>query len=189
MNSKQSNASGRFSIATLSLGSADSHRLEDKLRAATDAGFQAVELFIPDWEKYLELYLDEKHLSSTPENHLQAARCLRSTLDDLHLRVNCIQPLRNVEGILDPVQRQNKFKQAAAYFPICNALNTDLILCCSNIEPDSSGDISIISKDLVELADMASTWQKEKGGPLLRIGYEGWASIQILPISTISILN
>ena len=169
-----------FAIATLSLGSCEIHTLEDKLKAAAGAGFEAVEVFIPDWEKYLELFLRDNRLPNTPENHIEAARHLRSILDSLHLRVNCIQPLRGVEGNLNSVERQNKLEAAAAYFPICNALGTDLLLCCSSIEADSSGDVSVSSKDLVELADLASAWQENHGGPLIRIGYEGYVWAKLL---------
>ena len=166
--------SERYSIATLSLGSCELHRLEDKLAAASKAGFAAIELFTPDWQKYVELYLEEHSLVDGPDNHLQAAIALRGLLDKYHLRANCLQPLRGVEGILDPVKREASFDSARSFFPICNALDIDLILCCSSIEPDASGDVAVISKDLVQLADLASEWYRAHGGKLIRIGYEGW---------------
>jgi 4-hydroxyphenylpyruvate dioxygenase len=166
-------SSRRYAIATLSLGSCEIHRLENKLRAAAAAGFAAVELFLPDWLKYVELYVLERGLADSPKVHLKAARDLRHLLDSLHLRVNCLQPLRGIEGITDPLKRQAAFDQAQAYFPICNALDTDLILCCSNIEPSSSNDVATMSKDLVHLADLARDWHTQHGGKLIKIGYEG----------------
>lgn len=165
--------SRRYAIASLSLGSCEVHRLEDKLQAAAAAGFAAIELFVADWLKYVELYVQEHNLADTPDVHLQAARDLRHLLDSLNLRVNCLQPLRGIEGITDPCKKQAAFDQAQAYFPICNALDTDLILCCSSIEPDCSKDVATMSRDLTELADMAQSWHTEHGGKLIKIGYEG----------------
>ena len=162
----------RFAIATLSLGSCELHSLEDKLRAASHAGFAAVELFVADWEKYLEGYLAERHLLSAPENHHAAARDLKALLDQLHLRVNCLQPLRGIEGIVNPAKRAAAFEAYRAFLPICNLLDIDLILCCSSIEPEVSADVAVVSRDLVELADIAVAWQEQHGGRLIRIGYE-----------------
>lgn len=165
--------SHRHAIASLSLGSCELHRLEDKLRAAAEAGFAAIELFVADWQKYVELYLLERNLPDIAESHLQAARHLRHLLDSLHLRVNCLQPLRGMEGILDPAKRQAAFDQAQAYFPICDTLDIDLILCCSNAEPECSADRATMSRDLAQLADLAVEWHENNAGKLIRIGYEG----------------
>lgn len=164
----------RFAVATLSLGSNLHNRLEDKLVAASQAGFAAIELFTPDWEKYLELYLSEHgSLPNTASNRAQAALALASLLTQLNLRVNCLQPIRDVEGIRDAAQKAAKFQQVKEYFPICNILKIDLILCCSTDNALSIGDVDRISQDLVELADMAKQWQEENGGKLIRIGFEG----------------
>jgi len=168
------NLSSRFAIATLSLGSNESHSLESKLGAAAKAGFTSVELFVADWEKYLELYLQEHSLPLTDqEGHWEAAQHLRSLLDSLGLRVNVLQPIRNIEGLADPAERRRRFKEVHDYLKICNILDIDLILICSSIDESSSGDVAVISKDLVELADMATAWHKENGGKLIRIAYEG----------------
>lgn len=164
----------RFAIATLSLGSCAHHRLEDKLAAAAKAGFAAIELFTPDWEHYLELYLQENgELENTSTNRADAARHLNNIIRQLGLRVNCLQPIRDVDGVRDPAKRKAKFQQVYEYFPICNLLDIDLILCCSTDDKTAIGDVDRISSDLVELADMARDWHSQNGGKMIRIGFEG----------------
>lgn len=163
----------RYAIATLSLGSCELHRLEDKLEAAASSGFTSVELFTADWEEYLRLFLLENNLPARdPDSHLVAARNLRSIFTRLGLRANCLQPVRNVEGILDPTARARKFAEIEAYFPILNILDIDLILICSSIDPQTSNQPSVISRDLMELADTAAAWQARHGGKLIRFAYE-----------------
>lgn len=165
--------SSRYAIATLSLGSCEIHSLESKLVAASNAGFRRLELFVADFEKYVSLYLQEKGLSSSVESRLSATRNLRAIAKNLDITFNCLQPLRDVEGNVDPVKRAKKVEEVRQYFAICNILDIDLILCCSSNDPESDGRVSVISRDLVEYADMAKQWQAQNGGALIRIGYEG----------------
>ena len=166
--------SSRFAIATLSLGSCSSHRLENKLRAAAQAGFKRLELFLPDLEAYIESHEKQHNVTrSTAESRHAACRELWSISKELGLTYNSLQPLRDVEGIRDPVKKRAKFDEVLSYFPICNIFEIDLLFCCSSIQPDASDDVAVISKDLVELADLAVQWHKKHGGPLIRIGYEG----------------
>lgn len=166
--------SHKYSIATLSLGSCEVHALPDKLRAASQAGFAAIELFTPDWQKYCDVYAEERHTVRTPALDLQAARELKQLTDSLNLRINCLQPIRGMDGQTDPEKRQKSFDEAYAYLPICNALDIDLFLCCSNIDKDigTSGDVQAVSNDLVALADMCVEWQRTNGGRLVRVAFE-----------------
>lgn len=79
----------RRSIATVSM----SGTLRDKLEAVAAAGFDAVELFEPDFIGYRGTPRDARHL-----------------LDDLNLTVDLYQPLRDFEGV--PTRSSNVISTA-----------------------------------------------------------------------------
>ena len=95
-----------FGIATLSLGSWRHHDLPERLREAAQAGFQWIDLFDEDWAAYLQAHgHDPEQLWEPTEENLRLARELGDLIKDLGMRVACIQPLRKIEGIKDPVER------------------------------------------------------------------------------------
>jgi hypothetical protein len=154
------------------------------LRAGAQAGFRRFELFVADFERYIELYQRENGLSKDQDSRIEATKHLAHLARELNVSFNCLQPLRDVEGIIDPKKRVEKFDEVLSYFPLCNILDIDLVLCCSSNDPTSSPSVSVISRDLVELADKAADWHRRHGGPLIRIGYEGWASPFVPHVTT-----
>lgn len=139
-------ASPRRAIATVCL----SGTLPDKLEAAALAGFDAVEIFEPDL-----LLFDG------------TARDVRRIADDLGLAIVLLQPFRNFEGLPEP-RRSRAFALAERKFDLMGELGTDLLLVCSSLEQEASGDQDRIAADLAELAERAA----RRG---LRIGYEALA--------------
>jgi 4-hydroxyphenylpyruvate dioxygenase len=131
------------SIASVSLGGS----LIEKLEAATAAGFTGIELFEPDLLSFKGHY-----------------RELRRLVADLGVRIEILQPFRDFEG-MPPEQRAKAFDRAERKFDIMTEIGTDLMLVCSNVNPDARGEPGRLAEDLAELASRA-------GRRGLRIGYE-----------------
>jgi 4-hydroxyphenylpyruvate dioxygenase len=133
-------------IATVSL----SGTLEDKLRAAAEAGFAGVEIFDTDF------------LASamTPGE-------VKALLDDLGLACVLYQPFRDLEGMPEPY-RSRAFARIAQKFDVMRELGCDRILLCSNCSPHASPDRDRIVADLRELGDLAARYN-------IRVGYEALA--------------
>ncbi len=134
------------SIATVSLSGA----LDEKLRAISAAGFEAVEIF-------------ENDLLSFGASPREVARLCA----DLNLQICAFQPFRAFEGMPEP-QRARNFARAERKFDLMQELGTDLLLICSNVSPASLGGIDRAADDFRELGDRAAARK-------LRVGYEALA--------------
>ena len=134
------------SIATVSL----SGTLPEKLEAIAAAGFDGVEIFENDLLYY----------AGSP-------REIRQRCADLGLSISLFQPFRDFEGC-----RRNRLERnldrAERKFDLMQELETDLVLVCSNVAADSSGEHQLLVDDLRLLAERA-------GARGLRIGYEALA--------------
>ncbi|KAL4890302.1 xylose isomerase-like protein [Aspergillus ambiguus] len=170
-----------FGVATLSLGNAKYHKLQPRLEAAARAGYRWIDLFDECWAAYLEEHglSGDQLWEATPEN-LQVARKLGDLVKSLGMRIACTQPLRKIEGIKDPSERQATLDLVAKRFPFMRAFDTDLVFMCASIRTDHgvTSDLKTVAKDLADLGDMAKAYSKADGGRMLRIGYEGlsWAT-------------
>jgi len=133
-------------IATVSL----SGTLPDKLEAAARIGFEGVEIFENDLLTY----------SGTPQS-------VREQAEWLGLKIVLYQPFRDFEAMPDP-QRQCNLDRAERKFDIMEALGTDLVLVCSNVQSACLDDDSRAAADLAEMAERAA----RRG---LRVGYEALA--------------
>lgn len=173
-------ADNAFGTATLSLGNYREHRLEPRLKAAAEAGYQWIDLFDECWAAYLEEHdlPGDQLWEATPEN-LQIARKLGDLVKSLGMHIACTQPLRNVEGIKDLAERRTTLNQVAKRFPFMRAFDTDLVFMCASTRTDNgvTSDLKTVARDLAELGDMAAAYAQADGGPMLRVGYEGlsWA--------------
>ena len=100
------------SIATVSL----SGTLPEKLEAAAAIGFDGVEIFENDLLTY----------DGSPED-------VRAIADGLGLTITIFQPFRDFEAMPEPQRRRN-LDRAERKFDVMQALGTDLLLVCSNVE-------------------------------------------------------
>lgn len=161
-------------IATLSLGSCEHHALEDKIRAAVEAGFSSVELFDLDWEHYRDSYARSNGYALPCEEGDAASRAaaheLATVCREEGVEISCYQPLRNFEGWLDPEREEKARRHAKGILDVMPILGTDLILCCSNAAPatETTGSLEKAAADLGWLADLAATYT-----PPIRVMYEG----------------
>ncbi|CAI7630207.1 unnamed protein product [Penicillium pancosmium] len=171
----------QFGIATLSLGNWRSHRLEPRLHAAAEAGYEWIDLFDECWAAYLEEHdLPGDQLWEPTARNLEVARKLGELVRSLGMRIACTQPLRQIEGIKNPTERRATLDLVAKRFPFMRAFDTDLVFMCANIRTDSgvTSDLKTVARDLAELGDMAAAYALADGGRMLKIGYEGlsWAT-------------
>lgn len=134
------------SIATVSL----SGTLPEKLEAAAAVGFDGVEIFENDLLTY----------DGSPED-------VRDIANGLGLAITIFQPFRDFEAMPEP-QRTRNLDRAERKFDVMQALGTDLVLVCSNVQSASIDDDQRAAADLREMAERAH----RRG---LRVGYEALA--------------
>ena len=134
------------SIATVCLSGA----LPDKLEAAAAAGFQSVEIFENDLLTF----------DGTPAD-------VRRACEDLDLGISIFQPFRDFEAMPEP-QRTRNLDRAERKFDTMQALGTDLVLVCSNVQPGALDDPARAAADLHDMAERAA----RRG---LRVCYEALA--------------
>lgn len=136
----------RKSIATVSL----SGTLEEKLSVAAQVGFDGVELF-------------ESDLISCALTPLQ----IRKRADELGLRLEIYQPLRDFECVPDDVFAAN-LRRAESKFELMAELGVDTILLCSTVSPLAVDDDRLAAAHLRQLADAAGSYG-------VRVAYEALA--------------
>lgn len=124
----------RKSIATVSL----SGTLPEKLTAAAAARFDGVEIF------------DNDLVSSDLRPAQIAQRCA-----DLGLSIDLFQPLRDVEGWAQP-QFDRVLRRLGHKFDVMERLGVDAALACSNVHPDSIGDMDLIAEQLHRIGTLAA---------------------------------
>ena len=136
----------RTAIATVCI----SGTLEEKLVAASAAGFDGVEIFEPDFV-----------VSAS------SARDIRRQCADLGLSIDLYQPFRDLDST-DPDQFAANLRRADRKFDVMQELGTDLILVCSAVSPTAVDDDAVIAEQLHQLAERA----RARG---VRISYEALA--------------
>lgn len=183
-----------FSIASLSLGSCVHHTLPTKIRAASALGYDAIEIFIPDFEAFVtevnsghhaELFTDADWATVTDVASLElmCATGIGRYIRDYNLKNTCFQPFRLFEGFAGaadavrdgkslPPRLKVALDRGESYLRLMPAMDCDLLLVCSNLLPFDPEDFTtweLYRDDLVvafsELGKIA-----EKYG--VRIGFE-----------------
>lgn len=136
----------RTSIATVCL----SGTLDQKLVAASEAGFDGVEIFEPD-------------LVASP----QSPEAIRARAEALGLSLDLYQPFRDFEGVGPDLLHQN-LRRAAAKFELMNRLGIRTMLLCSNVATARSGDEHLAAAQLYRLGQLAERHD-------VRVAYEALA--------------
>ena len=144
----------RPAISSHSLGRAWVHNLESKLDQAARYGFEGIEMF---WED-LQYVARSLPGGPTSDNHLEAARVIRSMCDKRSIEVVCLQPFMHYEGLRDRQRHLEKLDEMRLWIQIANTLRTSIISVPSTRLPESetSGDMELIVQDLREVADLAA---------------------------------
>ncbi|MBZ4022645.1 hypothetical protein CKO11_09260 [Rhodobacter sp. TJ_12] len=126
-----------------------SGQLEDKITAAADNGFTAIEIFREDIIGF----------DGTPDDIGDFAR-------EAGIRVLSLQSLRDFEGLTGPA-RIEALARAEKFLELAQRIGAEMLILCANTRPDSSAEGAL--EDLRLLADMAAA----RG---LKVGYEALAS-------------
>ncbi|KAI1766728.1 xylose isomerase-like protein [Hypoxylon sp. FL1150] len=154
--------------ATCSIGHKESHTLPLKFKAIADAGFDAVELSMPDILAYGKM-LDGAEPDPKDYDALVAiGKAIWAQAQEHHLKILMLQPFANFEGWpKGSSERKDAFDRAEGWIRIMQAVGTDMLQVGSSDAPGIASSFDDLAADLAELADLCA----EKG---LRIAYENW---------------
>ncbi|KAI0455823.1 3-dehydroshikimate dehydratase [Xylaria acuta] len=160
------------SYATCSIGHKESHTLPEKLKAISAAGFDGIELSMPDILSYGKDLQHGRAPEPTDYDALVSISEAIRTLADAHgLEILMLQPLANFEGWpRGSREREDALARARGWVRVARAAGADLLQVGSSDAPaisDSDAGFDDLAADLAELADLAAA-----GG--VRIAYENW---------------
>ncbi|KAJ6598368.1 xylose isomerase-like protein, partial [Mycena vulgaris] len=140
----------KFAISSLSLGNCAHHQLPTKIRAAASLGYDGIEIFIPDFEAFVdEVHTKGLHYELFPhgkppaEDSLEVAcaKAIAGLCESLHIAIPVLQPLRGFENFASPNSLGGgglpaALDEAERWMRLMPHLNAPLLLVCSNyIEP------------------------------------------------------
>lgn len=113
----------------MSLGRAWVHELPEKLKQASEAGFEGIEIFYEDLE-YLaaNTYGD----NTQKENLLKAAQDIRDLCEANKLTIIGLQPFLFYGGLIDRQEHASRIVKLKVWFEIVKILGTDIIQIPSN---------------------------------------------------------
>lgn len=167
-----------LSYATCSIGCDDDDTLPKKLDAIASAGFQAIELSMPDIVSFANLHLRaEKQQQGARkigdhefDDLVAVAGVIKAMCHAKDLKVLMLQPFANFEGWPEgSSERKDAWVRAEGWRRIMEAVGTDMLQVGSTDSPKEviGLDRDRFVKDLRELADFLA----EKN---FRICYENW---------------
>ncbi|KAH8173885.1 xylose isomerase-like TIM barrel domain-containing protein [Sarocladium implicatum] len=156
------------SFASCSFMSSNSGNLVDKMRAIRKAGFDGMELSMPDLLSYAS-DLEGRELSDSDlDPVLETSSQIKALAGDIGLRIMMLQPFARFEGWpKGSDERRDAFERAERWFRIMEAVGTDMLQIGSSDAEAISSSFDDHASDLAELADLAAA----RG---LRIAYENW---------------
>ncbi|KAF5390977.1 hypothetical protein D9757_004006 [Collybiopsis confluens] len=177
----------KFAIASLSLGTNAHHDLPTKIRVASTLGYEGIEIFLPDFESFIDqvragrhadLFTNSPTALSTSDLELACAQAIQGLCRSLSLEIPLLQPLRNFENFCSQAEIQGGLAEAERWLKIMSSMNSPLLLVCTNHIPPPH---LTISKDytlemyydtqinaLRQLGSLAAKYD-------VRIGYEALA--------------
>lgn len=116
------------SYATCSIGCKPEHTLPKKLDAISAAGFQAIELSMPDILAFASLFLKKEVGPKDWDDLCTAAKTIKAQTDAKGLKVLMLQPFANFEGWAEgSPERNDAFDRARGWVRIMEACGTDIL--------------------------------------------------------------
>lgn len=116
------------SYATCSIGCKPEHTLPKKLDAIAAAGFQAIELSMPDILGFARLYLKKDVGPKDWDDLRTAARTIKAQTDAKGLKILMLQPFANFEGWAEgSPERKDAFDRAQGWASIMEACDCDML--------------------------------------------------------------
>lgn len=154
--------------ATCSIGHKESHTLPLKLKAIADAGFDAIELSMPDILAYGKMLYGQELDPKDYDALVEIGKTIKTLVEEHNLKILMLQPFANFEGWpKDSDARKDAFERAEGWMRIMEAVGTDMLQVGSSDAPGISSSIDDLAGDLAELADMCVARGQ-------RIAYENW---------------
>jgi sugar phosphate isomerase/epimerase len=156
------------SYASCSIGTEESHTLPLKLKAIADAGFDAIELSMPDILAYGKLLNGKEPDPKDYDTLVEIGKQIKAQTTEHKLKILMLQPFANFEGWpKGSKQRVDAFDRARGWIRIMQAVGTDMLQVGSSDSPGISSSFDELASDLAELADLCA----ESG---FKIAYENW---------------
>lgn len=191
-----SSSQPKFSIASLSLGTNTYHDLPTKIRVTSELGYDGIEIFIPDFEAFVDEVAEGKHSLLFPDSKptdisitsrdpasldLACATAIHRLCASLGLEIPLFQPFRNFENFRSQEEIDAGLADAERWLRIMPAMKCDLLLVCSN---HVSGPYPISEECTMEMYYDAQVDAFRQLGALaekygVRIGYEplSWGTV------------
>jgi sugar phosphate isomerase/epimerase len=161
-----------LAFATCSIGYNEQHTLPKKIDAIAAAGFNAIELSMPDIVSFANQYLktDGPVEQGDYDDLYKAAKEIGSMCSSKGLQIYMMQPFANFEGWRKgSTQRKEAFERAEGWIRIMQACACDMLQVGSTDSPESEINTNRdeIVVDLQELADMLAKHN-------FKLAYENW---------------
>ncbi|KAF2084168.1 putative 3-dehydroshikimate dehydratase [Saccharata proteae CBS 121410] len=157
-------------FATCSIGCKPEHTLPKRLEAISAAGFQSIELSMPDVIAFASMHLRKEVGPKDYDDLFSAAKVIKAQTDAKNLKITMLQPFANFEGWPEgSPEREDAFDRARNWIRIMEACGTDMLQVGSSDSPESKigTDRERFVRDLQELADMLAAKN-------FRLAYENW---------------
>lgn len=149
-------------IATMSLGHPIKHSLPTKLRYASRAGFQGVEIYWDDLISFAARSLGDASAGSLRG----ASDFLRLLCDELGLTVVSLQPFRDFDGLEEGDEKEGRVREFKVWLSCAARLGAGMIGVPASIARERH-DPERVVEDLEMLADLAA-----QNDPPVTVAYE-----------------
>jgi len=119
-----------ISFATCSMGLSSRPALPEKLKAIYNAGFDAVELAMPDILAYGKMLNYQEPDASDYNAIVKVARAVKSLAEEVGVRILMLKPFVNFEGWelgIQDCEREDAFARARGWLMVMEALGTDML--------------------------------------------------------------
>jgi sugar phosphate isomerase/epimerase len=119
--------------ASCSIGTKPEHDLPAKLKAISSAGFDAIELALPDLLSFANAYLKRDVSNYDYLDLCEAGKKVKELCKDNNLTILILQPFVNFEGWPDESpEREGAWRRAKGWMQIMEAVGTDMlqVRCC-----------------------------------------------------------
>ena len=114
--------------ATCSIGYKDEHSLPAKLKAIEQAGFDAIELSMPDILTYAQEVTGKEVDPKDYTTLVEVSRNIKKLCTEHQLKILMLQPFANFEGWpKGSSERQDAFYRAKGWMSIMVAVGTDML--------------------------------------------------------------
>jgi sugar phosphate isomerase/epimerase len=117
--------------ASCSIGTKADHDLPAKLQAISSAGFDAIELSLPDLLSFAISFLNKDVSNYGYPELCEAGKKVVEPCDQNMLKILILQPFANFEGWPNgSPEREDAWKRARGWMQIMKAVGTDMLQVC-----------------------------------------------------------